>query len=113
MVRYFDKGSIVTDEHCIMFNAIESVIKSAKGSFSPIAIRESDRQRVSGAILFMERKEGQRPQMIQICRNKQGNMIETYNYDKMLTDFLNAIHPEVVKRLRDEAKRCGYFSITH
>ena len=113
MLRYFDKGSTITDEHCIMFSAIGNVIKSAKDSFSPIAIRESDRKCVSGAILFMERKAGQRPQMMEVCRNKRGSMIETYNYDKMLTDFLNAIHPDVVKRLSDEAKRLGYFSITH
>ena len=113
MVRYFDKGSFVTDEHCIMFDAIGNVIKGAKDSFSPIAIRDSDRQRISGAILFMERKAGQRPQIMEVCRNKRGNMIETYNYDTMLTDFLDAIYPDVVKLLRDEAKRYGYFSITH
>lgn len=113
MMRFFDKGSFVTDEHCVMFSAIGNVMKNAKDSFSPIAIRDHDRQSITGAILFMERKAGQQPQLMEVCRNKRGNLIETYNYDTMLTDFLNAICPDVVKRLRDEAKRCGYFSITH
>ncbi len=113
LLRYFDKGSFVTDEHCVMYSAIGNVMKNAKNSFSPIAIRGHDRQSITGAILFIERKAGQQPQLMKVCKNKRGNWIETYNYDTMLTDFLNAICPDVTKRLRDEAKRCGYFSITH
>ena len=43
----------------------------------------------------------------------RGNIVESYNYDTMLSAFLNCLDPDALKRLKDEAQRQGYFSITH
>ena len=45
--------------------------------------------------------------------DKENMSVESYNYDTMLATFLNAIDPDCLQRLIDEAKHLGYFSITH
>ena len=113
IARYFDKGSIVTDEGNSLLNAIGNISFASKGSFSPMALKDRQHQRVSGAILFLQRRVGQRPQLIETHQDKQGNIVESYNYDTMLSAFLNCLDPDALQRLKDEAQRQGYFSITH
>lgn len=113
MARYFDKGSIVTDEGNTMLNAFGNVIFASKGSFSPMALKDRPRQRVCSAILFLQRKDKQRPQLMEAHTDSQGNIIESYNYDTMLSAFLNCLDPDALQRLKDEAQQQGYFSITY
>ena len=113
MARYFDKGSAVTYESNTLLNALGNIMFANADSFSPMALKNRQKQHVSKAILFLQRAPGQRPQMVEVHSGTQGSMIESYNYDDMLSAFLGCIDPDGLQRLKDEAKRLGYFSITH
>ena len=113
IVRYWDRGGLLTAEHYTMIDAFATVLKSSIGSYNPISARNSENDHVKSAILLVERKAGQRPQLMEIHKDGMGNVIESYNYDTMLAAFLNAIDPDCLQRLEDEAKELGYFSITH
>jgi len=113
MVRYFDKGNIVSYDGRNLLNAIENVISSTKGSFNPVRLNGRYKQRVSNAILFVERGKGQRPQLLDVHTDNEGNVRETYNYDTMLSAFLACLDPDALIHLEYETKRLGYFSITH
>lgn len=113
IVRYWDRGGLLTAEHYTMIDAFATVLKSSVGSYSPISARDSGNDHITSAILLVERKAGQRPQLMEIHKDSAGNVIESYNYDTMLAAFLNAIDPDCLQRLEDEAKELGYFSITH
>ena len=113
MARYFDKGSTVTYEGNSLLNAIGNVIFDTKDSFSPMALKGRQQQRVCNAILFLQRGKGQRPQLMEAHADDMGNVVESYNFDTMLSAFLNCLDPDALQRLKDEAKRLGYFSITH
>lgn len=112
MARYFDKGSTVTYEGNSLLNAIGNVIFDTKDSFSPMALKGRQQQRVCGAILFLQRNGSKRPQLMEAQINGQGNIVESYNYDSMLSAFLNSLDPDVMERLKVEAERKKYFSIT-
>lgn len=112
MARYFDKGSIVTDEGNSLLNALGNVIFASKDSFSPMTLKGRQQQRVCNAILFLQRNDSERPQLMETHTDSQGNMIESYNYDTMLSAFLNCLDPDALQRLKVEAQRQGYFSIT-
>ena len=112
IARYFDKGSVVTYEGNTLLNALGNIMFASADSFSPMALKNRQ-QYVSNAILFVQHKKGQRPQLIETHTDTQGNLIESYNYDGMLSAFLGCLDPDALKYLKDEAKRLGYFSITH
>ena len=113
IVRYWDRGGLLTAEHYTMIDAFATVLKSSIGSYSPISARGSENDHIKSVILLVERKPGQRPQLMEVHKDRAGNYMESYNYDTMLAAFLNAIDPDCVQRLEDEAKELGYFSITH
>ena len=113
MARYFDKGSAVTYEGNTLLNALGNIILANADSFCPMALKNRQKQHVGSAFLFLQREQGQRPQLIEVHNDTQGNLIESYNYDGMLSAFLGCIDPDGLQRLKDEAKRNGYFSITH
>ena len=113
MARYFDKGSAVTYEGNTLLNALGNIMLANADSFCPMALKNRQKQHVSSAFLFLQREQGQRPQLIEVHNDTQGNLIESYNYDGMLSAFFGCIDPDGLQRLKDEAKRNGYFSITH
>lgn len=113
IIRYWDRGGLLTAEHYTMIDAFSTVLKSSVGSYSPISARDSGNDHITSAILLVERKAGQRPQLMEVHKDSAGNVMESYNYDTMLAAFLNAIDPDCLQRLEDEARELGYFSITH
>ena len=113
IIRYWDRGGLLTAEHYTMIDAFATVLKSSIGSYSPISARDSESDHIKSAILLVERKPGQRPQLMEVHKDSAGNFVESYNYDTMLAAFLSAIDPDCVQRLEDEARELGYFSITH
>ena len=113
IARYFDKGSMVTYEGNTLLNALGNIMFATKDSFSPMALKNRKRQRVCSAILFLQRNGSKRPQMMEAHTDGQGNMVESYNYDTMLSAFLSCLDPDALQRLKDEARQQGYFSITH
>lgn len=112
LIRYWDKGSAVTAEHRCMMEAFFHVLQSTLGSFNPISRRNKNNEDIKGMILFVTRKKNKRPQLLEVHKDEFGNMIESYNYDAMLKDFLGAIDPNALQRLEDETKELGNISIT-
>lgn len=112
IVRYFDSESIVTSEHNIMMNAFADTIFSIKDSYSPLSIRGHQKQRVRKAILFVERPK-KKPQLLSVSKDSCGNLMESYNFETMLSDFLGALDPEALKVLTQLKEKWGYFSLIH
>jgi hypothetical protein len=112
VVRYWDKSDSLSAEHRNMIEAFAIILKSTIGSFNPISARNREMDNIKSAIYLVERKAGQRPQLLGVSRNEAGNMVESYNYDTMLSAFLGAIDPKALHCLEDEAKLLGHFSIT-
>lgn len=113
IVRYWDRGGLLTAEHYTMIDAFATVLKSSMGSYIPISAKDSENDHIKSAILLVERKQGKRPQLMEVHTDSAGNLVESYNYDTMLATFLSAIDPDCLQRLTDEARELGYFSITH
>lgn len=111
VVRYFDKGSDLSTEHRNMVEAFGLVLNSTIGSYCPISARNREMDNIKSAILFVERKTGQRPQLLEISKNEFGNVVESYNYDEMLKAFMGATDPTALQCLEDEAKELGNFSL--
>lgn len=113
IVRYFDQDSSISYESNTMLNAFATVMFSIAGSYSPLSIKGHERERIKNAILFIERPNIERPQMLAVSKNGNGELMESYNFDTMLADFMEAYDPELLNVLKDERNRLGYFSIAH
>lgn len=113
MVRYFDTGSLVTYDHNAMINAFANTMFSLKDSFSPLSIRGHERRAVKRAFLLVEQRPHKQPQLLAVSKDDCGNLIESYNFDSMLSDFMEALDPEALQALTREQKKQGYFSIAH
>lgn len=113
IVRYFDKDSAISYESNTMLNAFGNVILATNGSFCPLNRKGREQQQVKEALLLVERKANQRPQLLAVTKNDRNELTESYNLDKMLADFMEAYDPEILNALKDEQKRLGYFSIGH
>ena len=111
VVRYWDKSDSLSEDHRNMIEAFAIILKSTIGSFNPISARNREMDNIKSAIYLVERKAGQRPQLLGVSRNEDGNMVESYNYDTMLSAFLGAIDPKALHCLEDEAKILGHISI--
>ncbi len=112
IVRYCDKGGNVSAEHSRLIEAFGLVLKSTIESHIPLSCRNRSKDNIKGAILFVERGNGKRPQLMEVGKDDFGNVKESYNYDTMLSSFLNAIDPDLVEVLNSKAKELGCFSIT-
>ena len=113
LVRYFDHDSPISDESETMLNAFANIMQATDGSFSPLAIRGHEMQRVESAILFVQRKDGEQPQTIAVGKDEAGRLTESYNTDQMLADYLRATDPKILRVLENERKRLDLFSIGH
>lgn len=113
LLRYFDSGRLVTYNHNCMMNALANTIYSLKGSYNPLQKKDRDRRNVNSAILFINDSSKRKPQLLSIYKNNDGQMMESLNFDKMVSDFLKCIDPDALVRLESMKKELGYFSITH
>lgn len=113
LLRYFDSGSLVTYDHNCMMNALANTMYALKGSFSPLQKKGRENRTVKGAILFVEDSPNKRPQVLSISKNEDGQMVESLNYDRMVSDFLGCIDPDSLNRVESKKKELGFFSITH
>ncbi len=113
IMRYFDSGGLITYNHNSMMNALANAIYATKGSHNPLLKRGRKFQCLDSAILFIGDTKKRRPQLLSVCKNEDGQMIESLNFDKMVADFLMCIDPDAFLRLESKKKELGYFSITH
>ena len=113
MVRYFDAGSLITYEHNAMLNAFANTLFSLKDSYSPLSISGHERRTVNRAILLVEQPPMKQPQLMAVSKDQYGNLIESYNFDSMLSAFMGALDPEALQAITREQKKQGYFSIAH
>ena len=113
MVRYFDAGSLITYEHNAMLNAFANTLFSLKDSYSPLSLNGHGKRTVNHAILLVEQPPMKQPQLMAVSKDQYGNLIESYNFDTMLSDFMGALDPEALQAIIREQKKQGYFSIAH
>ena len=113
MVRYFDAGSLITYEHNAMLNAFANTLFSLKDSYSPLSISGHERRTVNRAILLVEQPPRKQPQLMDVSKDQYGNIVESYNFDSMLSAFMGALDPEALQAIIREQKKQGYFSIAH
>ena len=113
LLRYFDSGRLVTYNHNCMMNALANTIYSLKDSYNPLRKMDRDKRQMMSAITFISDSPKRRPQLLYISQNDEGQMVETYNFDKMVSDFLKCIDPDALVRLESMKKKLGYFSTTH
>lgn len=113
MLRYFDIGKKSTYEDNCMMDALFVAIRSLQGSYCPLQKKDRENRRIKGAILFIEDSPKNRPQLLSVSMNEDGQMMESLNFDKMVTDFLGCVDPDGLRRLDGIRKELGYFSITH
>jgi hypothetical protein len=113
MVRYFDTGSLVTYDHNAMINAFANTMFALKDSYSPLSIKGHERRTISHAFLLVEQRPHKQPQLLAVSKDHCGNLIESYNLDTMLSDFMGALDPEALQALIREQQKQGYFSIAH
>ncbi len=113
VVRYFDAGSLITYEHNAMLNAFANTLFSLKDSYSPLSISGHERRTVNRAILLVEQPPRKQPQLMEISKDQYGNIVESYNFDSMLSAFMGALDPEALQAITREQKKQGYFSIAH
>lgn len=113
MLRYFDIGRISRYEDNCMMDALFVAIRSLQGSYCPLQKKDRENRRIKGAILFVEDSPKNRPQLLSVSMNEDGQMVESLNFDKMVTDFLGCVDPDGLRRLDGIRKELGYFSITH
>lgn len=111
VIRYWDRSDSLSAEHRNMIEAFAIILKSTIGSYNPISGRNREKDTIKSAIYLIERKAGQRPQLLEVSKNESGGIVESYNYDSMLSAFLGAIDPKALHCLEDEAKILGHFSI--
>ena len=112
LVRYFDEESLSNDELNIMVSSFIDVITAIKGSFNPLSTSSRNDESISKAFFFVRRKENERPQIIEVGKDKYGKLTKNYNIDDMLSEFLRILNPSTLKGLEKEKKELGYFSIT-
>lgn len=110
LLRYFDKESSLTHNHCTMLKAFANVLNSNKDSFSPMQIKKRN---IRGAILFVEESADSRPQLLYVGKDSNGQLTESMNYDKMVSEFLSSLDNPLLDKLDDIKNEFGYFSITH
>lgn len=113
MLRYFDIGRHSTYDHNCMMDALTIAMHSLKGSYCPLQKRGREKRQLKSAILFVEDSPKNRPQLLSVFKNDDGQMMESLNFDKMVADFLGCIDPDALKRLECLRNELGYFSITH
>lgn len=113
LLRYFDSGSVVTYDHNCMMNALANTMYALKGSYSPLQARGRENRELRSAILFVEDSPKHKPQLLSVTKTAEGQMVESMNFDKMVSDFLSCIDPDALQRLESQKKELGYFSITH
>ena len=112
-LRYFDSDNVVTYDHNCMMNAFANTMYAMKDSYCPLNFRQDSQRSIKSAILFVKDSEKRKPQLLLVRENEDGQLRETFNFDKMVLEFLGCVDPECLHRLENKKKELGYFSITH
>lgn len=103
-LRLCDAPSSLSDEHRQMLAAFMESVGAMDGGFNLLKISGRDRWRVRRALLFVEATPATRPQLLSVSKERDG-LVEDYNQDTMLADFLSATAPYLLAELRRESKR--------
>lgn len=112
-LRYFDSDNVVTYDHNCMMNAFANTMYAMKDSYCPLNFRQDSQRSIKSAILFVKDSKKRIPQLLLVRQNEDGQLRETFNFDKMVLEFLGSVDPECLQRLENKKKELGYFSITH
>ena len=110
-LRYFDSDNVVTYDHNCMMNAFANTMYAMKDSYCPLNFRQDTKRSIKSAILFVKDSEKRKPQLLLVRENEDGQLRETFNFDKMVLEFMGCVDPECLQRLENKKKELGYFSI--
>ena len=105
-----DSRTPLSPQHETMTQAFLNTILSTGGSFNPLSIGGRFKEHIEGALLFVNRCPGMRPQLLAVTKGARGDLRESLNHDTMLLDFLRAAEPTTAQVLQSEAARHGHFS---
>lgn len=109
LVRYFDNPIEISEEHKNLVKELFDILETKNDSYSPLSLRGSETTIFDKAIVFVKRKNCNLPQMVLINKNENG-IFESYNFDDMLTAFLEVSAPGIIKILDKEIAYNGCFS---
>lgn len=109
-LRYFDSSSGMTHEHSSMLFVFTNTLLSLKNSHNPLSIKNIKEEKINKGIFFIETPGGQ-PQLLSVSMDKYGNLEESFNIEKIISDVLNIEDPKLLQVLEDERERMGFFSI--
>lgn len=105
-----DARTPLSPKHETMTQTFLNTISSIAGSFNPLSLCGKKRENIDGALFFVSRSPGMRPQLLAVTKGADGDLRETWNQDIMLLDFLRAADPTAAKVLQCEAARHDHFS---
>lgn len=111
LLRYFDGHTAISSDHETLIKSYLNLLSAQKGSFSPIQTTKVCNYDIRKAIIFIDRKRGERPQMISIGIGKDGAMTESYNTNEIFTDVMASIDPKLLDELNDEKQSINQVSI--
>lgn len=111
LLKAFDSYSSISEEHEVLVRSFLTEMATQKGSFSPIQIKGIDLCKAAKAIFFVNRKKGERPQMICVSIDEKGNVNESYNTNTILIEVLSSLDPEMLNVLKDEQQSSGCTSV--
>lgn len=101
MIRYYTTDMAVSDEYLIMIEAFNNAIELASKSFNPIGTNKRHRDiTIAKCLLFLQEEEG--IEHIVEIENKNGELREETDTDKILWNFLGTIIPEFKKKISKE-----------
>lgn len=111
LLRYFDSHCAISIEHQKMVQSYLSLVETLKGSFTPIQATSQPIYTIKKGILFVERRRGERPQMISVGIGDNGAMTESYNTNEILADVMASIDPKLLDDLNSERGQIGVIGI--
>ena len=109
-LRYFDSSSKMTHEHSSMLFIFTNTLQSLKSSHNPLSQKRTKEERITKGIFFVETPDGQ-PQLLSVSMDKYGNLEESFNIEKIISEVLKIEDPKLLQVLDDERERMGFFSI--
>ena len=97
-LRYFDSSSKMTYEHSSMLFVFTNTLLSLKNSHNPLSQKKAKEERITKGIFFVETPDGQ-PQLLSVSMDEYGNLEESFNIEKIISDVLKIEDPKMLQVL--------------
>ena len=111
LLRYFDRHSDISTEHEALIESFLNLLRVQKGSFTPLQIASREICSIKKAVFFIDRKQGEHPQLLSASINEDGAMTESYNTNEILADIIASIDTKLLDDLNEKKQAVGHISI--